>query len=65
VRGVSGQDTERRVGLLVRGRPIDALVRVSAGEAARLTCHADHLDRPPSYEVTLQEPRPGSRVGRA
>ena len=65
VRGVSGQGSERRVGVLGHGRPIDAGVRVSAGEAVRLTCHADHLDRPPTYEVTLQEPRPGSRVGRA
>lgn len=60
VRGVSGEDWERRVGLLVRGRSIDALVRVSAGEVARLTCHADNLARPPTYDVTLEEPRRGS-----
>lgn len=60
VRGVSGEGSERRVGLLVAGRRFDALVRVSAGEAARLTCHADELTRPPRYEVILEEPGPGS-----
>jgi hypothetical protein len=60
VRGVSGEGSERRVGLRVRGRRIDAVVRVSAGEAALLTCHADDPTRPPTYEVTLEEsPRGG------
>lgn len=60
VRGVSGGDGEGRVGLLVRGRRFDARVRISAGEAARLTCHADDLARAPTYEVTLEEPPRGS-----
>ncbi len=55
VRGVSGENPEWRVGLLVRGRPRSALVRLSPGEAARLTCHADSLEAPPTYEVTLQD----------
>jgi len=60
VLGQSGGAPERRVRLLVRGRSIDALVRVSASEATRLTCHADNLARPPGYHVTLEEPRRGS-----
>jgi hypothetical protein len=60
VRGLSGGERERRVGLVVAGRRIDALVRVSAGEAARLTCHADGLATFPTYEVTLVEPSRGS-----
>lgn len=59
VRTVSGRGLERRVGLVVGGRPIDALVRVAAAEAARLTCHADDPARPPSYQVTLEEPPRG------
>ena len=62
VHGVSGEDSESRVGLLVRGRPIEALVRVSVDEAAHLTCHADTLTRPPTYDVTLEEPRHGSWI---
>jgi hypothetical protein len=60
VRAVSAQGSEGRVGLWVRGRSVDALVRISAGEAARLTCHADELTRPPTYEVTFEEPRHGN-----
>ncbi len=57
VRGVSGGHGELRVAMLVQGRRLDALVRVSAGEAAVLTCHSEDLTRPPTYEVTLEEPR--------
>lgn len=60
VRGVSREDRGVRVGLLVLGRPIDALVRASAGEPARLTCQADNLTEPPTYDVTLEESRRGS-----
>ena len=56
LRGVSGENSEWRVRLLVRGRPIDALVRVSASDAARLTCHADNLTGHPTFDVTLEGP---------
>lgn len=60
VSGLSGEDREWRVSLLVRGRPVDAIVRVSTGAAERLTCHAETLESPPSYHVTLDEPLGGN-----
>jgi len=57
VRGLAREDSRWRVRLLVQGRRVDALVQVSAGQADRLTCHADDLDRPPTYDVRLEEPR--------
>lgn len=43
-----------RVRLAVRGREVDAVVRVSAGEAVRLTCHTGHVEPPPTYQVSLE-----------
>ena len=54
VTGVATEGPDRRVSLLVRGQPLDAVVRVSSGEAALLTCHSAEPGTPPSYEVTLR-----------
>ncbi len=54
VTGVAAEGPDHRVSLLVRGQPVEALVKISSGEAALLTCHAAEPAAPPSYEVTLR-----------
>ena len=54
VTGVGREGSGHLVRLLVRGREVAAHVRVGRGASAHLTCHADHDDAPPVYDVVLE-----------